>query len=72
MDGRVLTASGELLYSDVVGRDACGIGGVASKDGTPSNTAAAFAARRATVRGFRARCRKASSASRPAASAAPT
>jgi glutamate synthase (ferredoxin) len=37
MDGRVLTASGELLYSDVVGRDACGIGGVASKDGTPSH-----------------------------------
>ena len=28
--------SGELLYTDEIGRDACGIGGVASKDGTPS------------------------------------
>ncbi len=37
MDGRALTASGELLYTDVVGRDACGIGGVAAKDGKPSN-----------------------------------
>jgi glutamate synthase (ferredoxin) len=36
MDGRALAASGELLYTDVVGRDACGIGGVAAKDGKPS------------------------------------
>ena len=28
--------SGELLYTDEVGRDACGIGGIASKDGKPS------------------------------------
>src|SRR5207237_6291826 len=28
--------SGELLYTDEVGRDACGIGGVAAKDGKPS------------------------------------
>src|SRR5438067_6667809 len=27
---------GELLYTDEVGRDACGIGGVAAKDGRPS------------------------------------
>ncbi|MFO0847791.1 MAG: glutamate synthase-related protein [Gemmataceae bacterium] len=36
MDGRALTASGALLYTDVVGKDACGIGGVAAKDGKPS------------------------------------
>jgi glutamate synthase domain-containing protein 2/glutamate synthase domain-containing protein 1/glutamate synthase domain-containing protein 3 len=29
--------SGELLYSDVVGRDACGIGGIAVRDGKPSH-----------------------------------
>src|SRR5437764_11823101 len=28
--------SGELLYTDEVGRDACGIGGVAARDGKPS------------------------------------
>ena len=28
--------SGELLYTDEVGHDACGIGGVAARDGTPS------------------------------------
>ncbi|MCS7271290.1 MAG: glutamate synthase-related protein, partial [Gemmataceae bacterium] len=28
---------GRLLYTDVVGRDACGIGGVAAKDGKPSH-----------------------------------
>lgn len=28
--------SGELLFSDEVGKDACGIGGVAAKDGKPS------------------------------------
>src|SRR5436305_10083001 len=28
--------SGELLYTDEVGRDACGIGGVAAKDGKPT------------------------------------
>src|SRR5437868_4060474 len=27
---------GELLYTDEVGRDACGIGGVAARDGKPS------------------------------------
>src|SRR5439155_25990287 len=27
---------GELLYTDEVGRDACGIGGVAAKDGKPA------------------------------------
>ncbi|MGL6074374.1 MAG: glutamate synthase-related protein [Fimbriiglobus sp.] len=36
MDGLSLAASGELLYTDVVGKDACGIGGVAAKDGKPS------------------------------------
>ncbi len=35
MHGRTLTDSGELLYSDSVGRDACGIGGVAAADGKP-------------------------------------
>jgi glutamate synthase domain-containing protein 2/glutamate synthase domain-containing protein 1/glutamate synthase domain-containing protein 3 len=28
--------SGELLYTDEVGRDACGIGGIAARDGKPS------------------------------------
>ena len=27
---------GQLLYTDEVGRDACGIGGIAARDGTPS------------------------------------
>jgi len=34
--GRERVRSGELLYTDEVGRDACGIGGVAAKDGKPS------------------------------------
>src|SRR5579872_5721285 len=29
--------SGELLYTDEIGHDACGIGGVASGDGNPSH-----------------------------------
>jgi glutamate synthase (ferredoxin) len=36
-DGLALVRSGQLLYSDDVGRDACGIGGVAAKDGKPSH-----------------------------------
>ncbi len=36
-DGLALIRSGELLYQDDVGRDACGIGGVAAKDGKPSH-----------------------------------
>ena len=36
IDGRVLTESGALLFTDSVGKDACGIGGIASKDGAPS------------------------------------
>ena len=35
-DGLALIRSGQLLYQDDVGRDACGIGGVAAKDGKPS------------------------------------
>ena len=35
MDGRALVESGALLYTDAVGKDACGIGGVAAKDGRP-------------------------------------
>ena len=35
-DGLALVRSGELLYTDEVGRDACGIGGVAARDGKPS------------------------------------
>src|SRR5215210_2894932 len=34
--GLELIRSGNLLYTDDVGRDACGIGGVAAKDGKPS------------------------------------
>ncbi|MFO0800639.1 MAG: glutamate synthase-related protein [Gemmataceae bacterium] len=34
--GLARVRSGELLYTDEVGRDACGIGGVAARDGTPS------------------------------------
>ena len=36
IDGRVLTDSGALLFTDSVGKDACGIGGIASKDGAAS------------------------------------
>jgi glutamate synthase domain-containing protein 2/glutamate synthase domain-containing protein 1/glutamate synthase domain-containing protein 3 len=35
-DGLSLIRSGQLLYTDDVGRDACGIGGVAAKDGKPN------------------------------------
>src|SRR4051794_32154498 len=34
--GLARVRSGELLYTDEVGHDACGIGGVAAKDGKPS------------------------------------
>jgi glutamate synthase (ferredoxin) len=34
--GLALIRSGQLLYTDDVGKDACGIGGVASKDGKPA------------------------------------
>src|SRR5262245_49321023 len=34
-EGLALIRSGQLLYTDDVGKDACGIGGVASKDGKP-------------------------------------
>jgi glutamate synthase (ferredoxin) len=34
--GLMRVRSGELLYTDEIGRDACGIGGVAAKDGKPS------------------------------------
>ena len=36
-EGLALIRSGELLYTDDVGRDACGIGAVASKDGKPTS-----------------------------------
>jgi glutamate synthase (ferredoxin) len=36
IDGLALVRSGKMLYTDEVGRDACGIGGVAAKDGKPS------------------------------------
>jgi glutamate synthase (ferredoxin) len=35
-DGRALIRSRNLLYTDEVGRDSCGIGGVAARDGRPS------------------------------------
>ena len=35
-DGLALVRSGQLLYDDDVGRDACGIGGVAARDGKPA------------------------------------
>ena len=35
--GQALAESGELLFSNTIGSDACGIGGVASNDGTPSH-----------------------------------
>ena len=34
--GLALIRSGQLLYADDVGKDACGIGGVAAKDGKPT------------------------------------
>jgi len=34
--GLALIRSGQLLYTDDVGKDACGIGGVASRDGKPA------------------------------------
>ncbi len=37
MTGRELAESGALLYTDTIGKDACGIGGVASKHGTPAH-----------------------------------
>ena len=36
-DGRDIIRSRNLLYTDVVGRDACGIGGVAAREGKPSH-----------------------------------
>src|SRR5262245_51274074 len=36
-DGRVVLRERELLYTDDVGRDACGIGGVAAREGRPSH-----------------------------------
>lgn len=35
-DGLARVRSGELLFTDEVGKDACGIGGIAAKDGKPS------------------------------------
>ncbi|MEZ6142976.1 MAG: glutamate synthase-related protein [Zavarzinella sp.] len=35
--GLSLVRSGQLLYTDAVGKDACGVGGIASKDGKPSH-----------------------------------
>src|SRR5215510_4060821 len=37
IDGRVVLRSRNLLYRDEVGRDACGIGGVAAREGRPSH-----------------------------------
>jgi len=37
IDGRVFLRSRNLLYQDDVGRDACGIGGVAAREGRPSH-----------------------------------
>jgi glutamate synthase domain-containing protein 2/glutamate synthase domain-containing protein 1/glutamate synthase domain-containing protein 3 len=36
-DGRELVRTGNYLYRDTVGHDACGIGGVAARDGKPSH-----------------------------------
>ena len=36
-DGRPLVRTGAYLYCDDVGHDACGIGGVAAREGTPSH-----------------------------------
>ena len=35
--GLELIRSGQLLYTDDVGKDACGIGGVAAREGKPSH-----------------------------------
>lgn len=35
-EGLALIRSGQLLYTDDVGKDACGIGGIAAKDGKPA------------------------------------
>jgi glutamate synthase (ferredoxin) len=37
LDGRAIIRSRNLLYSDVVGKDACGIGGVAAREGKASH-----------------------------------
>src|SRR4051812_25787873 len=37
LDGRAIILSRDLLYTDVVGKDACGIGGVAAREGKPSH-----------------------------------
>src|SRR5262245_592833 len=37
LDGRAIIRSRDLLYSDVVGKDACGIGGVAAREGKASH-----------------------------------
>jgi glutamate synthase (ferredoxin) len=37
LDGRSIVRAGNLLYQDDVGRDACGIGGVAAREGKPSH-----------------------------------
>ncbi len=36
-DGRAILRTRNLLYSDVVGRDACGIGGIAARESKPSH-----------------------------------
>ncbi len=36
-DGRHLVRTGNYLYRDDIGHDACGIGGVAARDGRPSH-----------------------------------
>jgi glutamate synthase domain-containing protein 1 len=36
IDGRITLRARQLLYTDEVGRDACGIGAVAARNGTPS------------------------------------
>ena len=41
MGGLERVRSGDLLYTDEVGHDACGIGGVAARDGKPSRRSAA-------------------------------
>src|SRR5215218_4766077 len=37
LDGRAIIRARDLLYRDEVGRDACGIGGVAAREGKPSH-----------------------------------
>ena len=39
MDHRDLISTGKLLYEDAIGHDACGIGGLALRDGKPSHDA---------------------------------